>query len=81
MLTKIEEKLLRKIGESNIITKQELKKFLKDESNPGKDLNAVIESATRSLIEKNMITTINPIGSTCFIITKKGNNILQDLKE
>ncbi|MFH0832137.1 MAG: hypothetical protein V1900_00225 [Candidatus Aenigmatarchaeota archaeon] len=79
-LTKIEEKLLRKIGESSLVTKNELKKIIKDDGNAGKDLNVIIDSATRGLIEKNLVTTINPIGSTCYIITKNGSRALQDME-
>jgi len=74
MITKLEEKVLRKIGETKVTTKLELKKIF---SNPGN--TSIINSATKSLIEKNLITEINPIGSTCFIITRKGNELLKDL--
>lgn len=75
MLTQAEEKILKKIGEANLITKHEIKKFLKE--NGGSD--SVVESATKSLMEKNLITTINPIGSVCFIITQRGSKLLQDI--
>lgn len=73
-ITKIEEKILRKIGETKVTTKLELKKIL---SNP--ENGSIIDSATENLIEKNLVTAINPIGSTCFIITRKGNRLLRDL--
>ena len=73
-IIKIEEKILRKIGESKVTTKLELKKSL---SNP--ENGSIIDSATESLIEKNLVTAINPIGYTCFIITRKGSELLRDL--
>ena len=73
-ITKIEEKILRKIGETKVTTKIELKKILSNPENA-----SVIDSATKDLIEKDLITEINPIGSTCFIITRKGNRLLRDL--
>ena len=73
-ITKIEEKILRKIGETKVTTKFELKRVLNNPENA-----SIIDSSTKSLIEKDLITAINPIGSTCFIITKKGNRLLRDL--
>jgi len=73
-ITKIEEKILRKIGETKVTTKFELKKVLSNPENA-----SIIDSSTKSLIEKDLITAINPIGSTCFIITRKGNRLLRDL--
>ena len=73
-ITEIEEKILRKIGETKVTTKFELKNVLNNPENAG-----IIDLSTKSLIEKDLITAINPIGSTCFIITKKGNRLLRDL--
>ncbi|MBI2075644.1 MAG: hypothetical protein HYT72_00160 [Candidatus Aenigmarchaeota archaeon] len=79
MLTPAEAKVLKKISEMNLITKHELKKFLNDNGS-GRDINAILESATKGLMEKNLVSTINPVGSTCFVITKKGSRMLQDME-
>jgi predicted transcriptional regulator len=73
-ITKTEEKILKKIGEVKLTTKVELKNTL---NNP--DSTGIVDSATQNLIEKNLIRAINPLGSTCFIITRKGNKLLKDL--
>ena len=79
MLTPAEAKILKKISEMNLITKYELKRFLNDNGS-GRDINAILESATKGLTEKNLVSTINPVGSTCFVITKKGSRMLQDME-
>lgn len=73
-ITKIEEKILKKIGETKVTTKIELKSIF---SNP--ENTTIIDSVTKGLIEKELIASINPLGSTCFIITRKGNQLLKDL--
>jgi predicted transcriptional regulator len=73
-ITKIEEKILKKIGETKVTTKIELKSIF---SNP--ENTTIIDSATKGLIEKELIASINPLGSTCFIITRKGNQLLKDM--
>ncbi len=77
-LTSAEEKALKKIAEMNLVTRQELKKFLKDNGS-SVDSNTV-DVITRSLIDKKLVTAINPIGSTCYIITQNGNRLLQGMK-
>lgn len=79
MLTPAEAKILKKIFEMNLVTKHELKKFLNDNGS-GRDINAILESATKGLMEKNLVSIINPVGSTCFVITKKGSRMLQDME-
>ena len=77
-LTSMEEKLLRKIAKSELITKNELKDFL--QVNGGlSNINVVVDSATKGLMEKDLISTIAPLGSTCFIITQRGNRFLNEL--
>ena len=75
-LTDVEEKLLRKIAKSELITKNELRDFLKENGNS----TALVDSATKSLLEKSLISTIAPLGSTCFIITQQGNKFLNDIE-
>ena len=79
MLTPAEAKILKKISEMNLITKYELKRFLNDNGS-GRDINAILESATKGLMEKDLVSAINPVGSTCFVITKKGSRMLQDME-
>ena len=76
MLSSIEKKILKKVGENQLITRPELKKFL--QTNGGGE-NAV-DTVTRNLIQKNLLAEINPIGSTCYVITQKGNRMLDELK-
>ena len=78
-LTDIEEKMLRKIAKSELITKHELKNFLRENGNSD-SAHVVVDSATKSLLEKALISTITPLGSTCFIITQKGNKLLNELE-
>ncbi|MBS3054139.1 MAG: hypothetical protein J4431_01230 [Candidatus Aenigmarchaeota archaeon] len=78
-LTPAEEKLLKKIGDAQLITKAELKEFIV--SNNGvtpRDASSLLDTATRSLMEKDLVSVINPIGSTCYIITKDGSRLLRD---
>lgn len=79
MLTPAEAKVLKKISEMNLVTKHELKKFLNDNGS-GKGINAILDSATKGLMDKNLVSTISPVGSTCFVITKKGSRMLQDME-
>lgn len=76
-LTQHEKKILKKIAESKLITKTDLKKFLKEDGSSNAEV--ILELATKGLIEKNLVVNINPIGSTCYIITKKGNKFIQEL--
>jgi hypothetical protein len=76
MLTSIEKKILKKVAEHQLITRPELKRYL--QANGGGE-NAV-DSVTKNLIQKNLLTEINPIGSTCYVITQKGSQMLDELK-
>jgi len=80
VLTPGEEKVLRRIAEVSLATKAELKAFLKNNGMKSNDVNVIVESATKSLLEKKLITSINPIGSTCYVITQKGMRVLEDLE-
>lgn len=74
MLSDVELKLLKKISESNIITKGELVSFLEGDgiANPK---NAV-DSAVRSLHAQGLVNSINPIGASCVVITQNGAKAL-----
>lgn len=80
MLTPAEEKILKKIAEQSLITKIELKKFLSNNGGSGRDMSGIVDNAARSLMEKNLISTINPVGSTCFVITQRGAKMLKDME-
>ncbi len=76
MLTSIERKILKKVAEDQLISRPDLKRFL--QSNGGGE-NA-IDTVARNLVEKNLLAEINPIGSTCYVITQKGTRMLDDIK-
>jgi len=77
MLSNIEAMALKKIAESKLITKIELKAFIN--SNGGKVSSESLDTITKNLIQKNYITSICPVGSTCFVITQKGTKMLGEL--
>lgn len=70
-----ELKLLKKIAASHLVTKEELKKFLRDN---GQDIP--VHHAVRALVSKQFINEIHPIGSTCFVITQKGTRALKEME-
>lgn len=76
MLSAIEKKILRKVSDNQLITRPDLKKFLQ---NNGGGENAV-DTVTKNLVQKNLLAEINPIGSTCYVITQKGSRLLDELK-
>lgn len=76
MLSPVEKKILKKVAEMQLISRQDLKRFL--QSNGGGE-NA-IDTVTTGLVKKNLLTEVRPIGSTCYVITQKGNQTLDELK-
>ena len=81
MLSNFEKRILQKIADSQLITKAELGTYLKTDGFKGRetsDINKLIESASRALSEKELISAISPVGSTCFIITQKGIRFLNE---
>lgn len=83
-MTKLEEKILKKVAEAQLITKMELRTFLKNNGaseKEGRDLTRVVDSATKGLIDKKYLTAISPVGSTCYIITQRGAKLLQDIED
>lgn len=77
-LSPAEEKLLKKIGEMNVITKAELKAFLREDG-AGKNPDAVLDTSIKNLMQKKFIDTISPVGSTCYVITQIGTRFLRDM--
>ncbi len=79
-LTPAEEKLLKKIGDAQLVTKTELREFMrKNNGASGRDATSILDVATRGLLEKDLVTVINPVGSTCYLITKSGSKRLRDI--
>lgn len=74
MLNPSEEKILRRIAKTELVTKHELRDLF--ETNP-ESSGSIIDLATGGLLGKGLITRMNPIGSTCFVITQKGKKYLQ----
>lgn len=79
-LNQIEKKVLKKIGENHLMTKIELKNFLKPGGGSDRDASNLVDTVTRSLIDKKLLTSINPVGSTCYLITQTGNRLLDDME-
>jgi len=79
-ISKLEMKILKKVAESQLITKAELRNFLKDGPD-ARDLGQVVDSATKGLIDKRLLTAISPVGSTCYIITQQGTRLLNEMNE
>lgn len=79
MLTPAEERVLKKIAEQNLITKIELKEYLRNNVGSG-NVASLLETACHGLMSKNLISVINPVGSTCFVITQRGTKLLKDLE-
>lgn len=73
MLSPGELKILRVIGERHVISKNELEKVLE-----GDAAQAIIDTVVKSLLQKEFITTINPVGTKCFAITKNGLQAIGD---
>ena len=67
-----EEKILRKRDECQLITREELLKLFSIDSS-----KTTVDSVLNSLIQKNYIHTINPVGSKCFVITRNGIQALE----
>jgi predicted transcriptional regulator len=74
MLNDVEKTILKKLSETHLATKHELKKML---SSNHKNLD--VDTVTKNLIEKNLLRAINPVGSTCYIITQKGTRTLREI--
>lgn len=75
MLPPSEEKILKRVAKTGLATKTELKNLF--ENNPENSGN-IIDVAAGNLLERGFITRMNPIGSTCFILTQKGKKYLEE---
>ena len=79
MLNKTEKNILQKISEAQLITKPELRRFL-ETSAAGRDTSVVVDNITKRLVEQRLISTIAPVGSTCYIITQRGAQFLKEME-
>ena len=75
MLNSLEMKILKTIAENQLVTKPELVRLIN--GNASGNVSAV-ETAAKGLVQKKLLTTITPLGSTCFIITQEGIRLLRD---
>jgi chromosome segregation and condensation protein ScpB len=69
-----ELKILKKVASSQLVTKEELRKFLRDN---GHEVN--VNTAVKTLVTKQYLNEVRPIGSTCFVITQKGARVLKEM--
>ncbi len=74
-LSKKEMSILGIVNQRNLVTKMELVKELRN--NGSEDAKSVVEATTNALVKKGHLSCLNPIGSTCFVITKSGSKILE----
>ncbi len=70
MLSEKEKITLEAIGKRSLITERDLKKTVGEGA----------EHAIRRLVEKNFISQVRPIGTTCYVITAKGTKALRDME-
>ncbi|MBI2971179.1 MAG: hypothetical protein HYY37_02025 [Candidatus Aenigmarchaeota archaeon] len=77
-LSKTEKKILQLIAEQSLITKLEMKRHLRGDGIGESSLGEVVDTVTRNLIDKKLIASLRPLGSTCFVITQRGSQMLQE---
>jgi hypothetical protein len=68
---------MQRISESGLVTKTELKTHL-GKNGMNSDGTAV-DLVIKNLCDRNFLSVINPIGSTCFVLTKKGGKLLENM--
>ena len=73
-LSPLEKKILEHVAKNQLVRKDELKTKLSI------DVSA-LDTAMSSLANKKFITTVNPVGSTCYAITRNGAHFLQQMNE
>ncbi|MFC2143468.1 hypothetical protein ACFLQN_03645 [Candidatus Aenigmatarchaeota archaeon] len=78
MLTPMEEKILKNVSKFQLLTKIELKRRLRENGTTSN--GNVVDIAIRNLSEKDLISLVTPIGSTCLVLTKRGSKLLEDLE-
>jgi hypothetical protein len=65
----IEKEVLEEIIKRMVVKKEELVEFLENKiENP----SAVVNSITKALFDRGLITYVSPLGQNCYAITQKG---------
>lgn len=67
MLSPVEQKILKKIAEFQIISQTELCRKMEPEN-----LHNLVDGVVKSLLQMDYITTVSPIGKKCLAITRSG---------
>jgi predicted transcriptional regulator len=65
----IEKQILEEITKKMVVKKEELVDFLDGKV---EDPRAVLTAVIRSLTEKGLITSVSPVGESCYAVTQKG---------
>ncbi len=74
MLSPAEEKILKKLSKQQLVSRSELVELFKANGSFTGDPRSLVDVVTNGLVEKKYISSINPVGSICFVITQKGLN-------
>ncbi len=75
MLSPAEDKILRKLSKQQLVSRLELVELFKSNGYAG-DPRSLVDVVTNGLVEKKYISSINPVGSICFVITQKGTSAI-----
>lgn len=65
----IEKQILEEITKKMVVKKEELVDFLDGKV---EDSRAALTAVIRGLTEKGLITSVSPVGESCYAVTKKG---------
>jgi len=65
----IEKQVLEEITKRMVVKKEELIGFLDGKVD---DPKAALAAVIRSLSEKGLITSVSPVGESCYAVTQKG---------
>ena len=74
-MNKSEISILKALAERKLMTKADILKFL-ELNGVKKDAETLVNTVTQSLVKKGYATFINPLGSTCYMITRDGSKFL-----
>lgn len=74
MMSQLERRILEIVAKNHLVTKNELKTTLKIDT-------SAIETAAWNLTSKKLIAIVNPVGATCYAITKQGMHLLQEMND
>lgn len=65
----IEKDVLEELTKRLVMNKQEIMKFVEEKIGSS---DSVLDSLLRSLLEKEYVTNITPMGTSCYAVTTKG---------